>query len=86
MPAAAEGYDRSNPLRIESAEQARAIDARIAAAWDGHPRRYVVDPAQDFMSKAASALTIVRQKLPQCCRDHVTNALSANAEPDGKAG
>lgn len=85
VPAAAEGYDRRNPLRIESAEQARAIDDRITAAWDGHPRRYVVDPAQDFMSKAASALTIVRLELPECCRDHVTSALSANAQPDGKA-
>lgn len=78
VPEAARGYDHSNPLRVESAEQARAIDDLIMAAWDQHPRRFVIGAEQDFMAKAASALAIVRQELPECCRAHVSRALGAH--------
>ena len=38
VPSAGNGYGHQNPLRIESASEARVIDDRILAAWDGHPR------------------------------------------------
>lgn len=55
------GYNHQNPLRIETAEQAAAIDARIAAAWAQHPRRVFIDNAPDFMSKAQAALHAIAQ-------------------------
>lgn len=69
-PALDRGYDHRNPLRIESPEQAAAIDARIARAWEPHPRCFVVDAAPDFLSKAARAVEILRAELPECCRHH----------------
>ena len=83
VPEAARGYDHSNPLRVESAAEARKIDDQILAAWDQHPRRYVIDAEQDFMAKAERALAIVRQELPECCRDHVSRALSTSMTPAG---
>jgi predicted ATPase len=70
-PAANNGYNHDNPLRIESAAEAAAIDERIARAWDGHPRRVVVDSAPDFLDKAHRAIDIIRAEMPACCRAHV---------------
>ncbi|HET9620576.1 MAG TPA: ATP-binding protein [Kofleriaceae bacterium] len=67
-PPLAEGYDDHNPLRPETADQAAAIDARIAHAWAAHPRRFEVAAAPDFLDKARRALAIVRDQLPACCR------------------
>lgn len=69
-PAGDGGYNRQNPLRVESATEAAAIDLRIAAAWADHPRRYEVGPMPDFLAKAARAVEIVRRELPPCCRRH----------------
>lgn len=63
------GYDHSNPLRTETAAEAAAIDARIFAAWDGHPRRHVVEATPDFLVKARRALELLHEELPACCRD-----------------
>lgn len=83
VPEAARGYDHSNPLRVESAAEALAVDDQILAAWDGHPRRFVIDAEQDFMAKAERALAIVRQELPECCRDHVSRALGTSVAQTG---
>jgi hypothetical protein len=74
-PGADGGYDHTNPLRIETAAQAAAIDARIAAAWANHPRRYEVAPTADFLTKAARAVEIVRAEMPACCHEHQIAAL-----------
>lgn len=62
------GYNLRNPLRIEAAPEASEIDARIALAWERHPRRYVVEAEADFLTKAQRALEILRQEMPECCR------------------
>jgi predicted ATPase len=66
-PTAEGGYNHQNPLRIESAIEAAAIDARIAAAWNGHPRRYEVPATTDFLAKATAAIDILRGELPSFC-------------------
>jgi hypothetical protein len=70
-PAADMGYDRSNPLRIETAVEAHAIDERIAAAWAQHRRRFEIAPASSFLAKAARAIEILHGELPECCRRHI---------------
>ena len=60
-------FNHDNPLRIESPEEARAIDERIVSAWDGHPRRHFVDSANDFLTKMTSAVELVRAEVPPCC-------------------
>lgn len=63
VPDAAHGYARMNALRIESADEAAAIDQRILKAWSAHPRRHIVDATSDFLAKAASVLTIIQREL-----------------------
>lgn len=66
----ARGYDHTNPVRIESVSDAAAIDARIAAVWDGHPRRAFVEAEADFVQKVTRAIAALDQLLPHCCRKH----------------
>lgn len=69
-PSAERGYDHSNPLRVESASEARAIDERIVHAWSGHPRRRFVESTADFLEKLARAVAFIREEVPPCCRKH----------------
>ena len=69
-PALGAGYNHQNPLRIESAVQAAEIDARIAAVWEKHPRRFEVASSPDFVAKVARVIELVRGELPECCRKH----------------
>jgi predicted ATPase len=66
-PAANNGYDHTNPLRVETAAEAVAIDARIEEAWAAHPKRIIVPAAHDFLAKAAQAIDILRREVPPCC-------------------
>ena len=70
-PSAPTDYDLSNPLRIESQREARAIDERIAEVWAGHPRQYEIPATADFLAKAAHALGHLREQIPECCRSAV---------------
>lgn len=68
-PAVDHGYNHVNRLRIESAAEALAVDEKILAAWQGHPRRTVIEATEDFFTKAALALEALRAEFPECCRD-----------------
>ena len=74
-PAQEDGYNHQNPLRTESASLAAEIDARVARAWDAHPKRLFVESSADFLDKAAYALEILRGEMPECCKRHVVPAL-----------
>ncbi len=63
------GYEQ-NELRVESAQEARKIDGRIAAAWKGHPKVVTVASRTDFLSKQIAVLELVRAELPRCCQSH----------------
>lgn len=70
-PQARDGYNHANPLRIERADEALAIDAKIASAWASHPRCYTVESSAQFLDKASQAITILRDEMPACCRRHI---------------
>ena len=78
-PADGAGYDHRNPLRIESAIEAAAIDTRIAAAWASHPRRYEVPANANFLVKATRAIEILRTEIPACCQQHLPALVRAVA-------
>lgn len=78
-PGAEGGYDHSNPLRVESAAEAAALDDRIRQAWASHPRRSVIEAAPDFLAKAARTLEALKAELPACCQRHTVPALSRHA-------
>lgn len=67
-PTAQLGYNHKNPLRIETAEEAAAIDERIVRAWASHPRRFEVPATPDFFMKVERVVEIVNELLPACCR------------------
>lgn len=69
------GYNHQNPLRTESAARAGEVDALILDAWDGHPRRWLIESSVDFLDKAARALDVLRGELPECCRGHEVPAV-----------
>lgn len=80
-PALDEGYNHTNPLRIESAKQAADIDRRILAAWNGHPKRFVIESTPDFFDKAKRAVELIRAELPDCCRTHEFPEFEHRPEP-----
>jgi predicted ATPase len=70
-PSSPDVYDQRNPLRIETQDEARAIDAKIAEAWSGHPRLFEIPATEDFLTKAAHALHHLHELMPECCRSVV---------------
>jgi len=85
-PTLNDGYNHDNPLRVESALEAAAIDSRIGQAWERHPRRFEVPPMREFLAKATRAIEIIRGELPPCCRAHPVEALGEHARSTGPAG
>jgi predicted ATPase len=81
-PTVAHGYDHSNPVRTETSEQALALDARTASAWDGHRQRLVVDSDADFLQKVRTAVRAIRDQLPVCCRTHPVAELGETGSSD----
>ena len=69
------GYNHQNPMRVETAAEAAVIDQRIACAWEGHPRRFFLESTVDFLEKVRSAVRILREELPACCRQHLAPGL-----------
>jgi len=83
-PAAAHGYDHSNPVRTESAAQAAALDERLLEVWARHPRRVVIDSAEDFVAKLQHTLAAIRREVPACCLVHGPPAPDVN-DPKGQS-
>ncbi len=67
-PLKSNGYNRQNPLRIETDIEAAEIDKRIMKAWEGHPNRFFVSSEEDFLVKMAKASQIIRKYIPDCCK------------------
>lgn len=81
-PAPDQGYDHTNALRIESAAEAMAIDARIGAVWSQHPRRFTIEASPDFLDKAQRAVAVLRELVPPCCRQHLVPAIDRPGPDD----
>ena len=76
VPDSDNGYGHQNPLRTESADEARRIDERIARVWNGHPRRIIIESSNRFPEKVERALRAIREELPACCRNVATEQLA----------
>jgi predicted ATPase len=71
-PSDANGYNFRNPLRTESVAEAMEIDRRIGEVWSAHPAYVEVPATEDFLVKARHALELLRDRVPECCRDSVS--------------
>ena len=67
-PHARAPHRRAKIDAVSARARIAAIDERIFAAWDGHPRRRVVEAMPDFLTKAKRALELIREALPPCCQ------------------
>lgn len=63
-PSIDSAYNHSNTLRTEDIRTAREIDERIYAAWEGHPKRVVIEPEINFEDKLHLALATIREWIP----------------------
>lgn len=79
VPDGSHGYGNENPLRLESAAEAAAIDARILDAWARHPHRHIVEATDDFLAKVGRVLALIRDELPGCCQGHVGDEVAVAA-------
>ncbi|HEU0035824.1 MAG TPA: ATP-binding protein [Kofleriaceae bacterium] len=79
-PDARHGYI-ANGHRIESAEEAAAIDQKIERAWAGHPRHFVVESSPDFLQKLYGAIELIRAEVPPCCRSFAWAQERERAQP-----
>lgn len=64
-PTPAFGYDHSNPMRTETAEEAALLDRRIELAWSGHPNRLIVPATESFTEKLEHVTDLITAALPQ---------------------
>jgi predicted ATPase len=63
-------YNYRNPLRIETAQEAKTIDDRIFDAWGSHPERFIIESEDNFVEKATRVVEILQSLMPECCRKH----------------
>lgn len=74
-PTSPDAYNHENVLRLESHSEAAVIDRLIRERWEGHPRRFFVEPTDDFLTKASRTMALLRNEVPECCRHHVRTFL-----------
>lgn len=74
-PAMNQGYDHSNPVRTETAQEAAQIDRKILAAWSDHPHHFEIPSTDRFLDKVAAAVDLIRMQVPECCRGHSVKEL-----------
>ncbi len=65
-PSEDHGYNHSNPIRIENAELAKKIDARIHAVWRAHPNYILVDSTESFIEKVDKAARLIESFINRC--------------------
>jgi len=69
VPSARTMYHK-NSIRRESLKEALAIDRRITSVWKTHPSHKLVSAEKGFLHKAATAIHLLRDAVPPCCRSH----------------
>jgi len=72
-PSLDRGYNLSNPMRIETPEQAAALDAKIELAWRGHHNRFIVEATEKFTDKVEHVTQLILEAMPYCC-SHMQDA------------
>ncbi len=62
-PGSKMGYDFSNPVRTETAEEALKLDKKIQKVWEPHANRVVFKSRESFLEKVSEVVNWVRQEL-----------------------
>lgn len=83
-PDLAYGYNKINHLRTESADEALALDGKIAEIWSRHPKYIAIASAQEFLQKARIALEAIRDEVPDCCKSHFLKSFGNESNKNNK--
>jgi predicted ATPase len=67
------GYDLSNPIRIETPEQALLLNKKIKEIWSDHPQVFVIPAQGDFIKKLRLAKSIVEKILKNYSYNDIYN-------------
>ncbi|MCC6524698.1 MAG: ATP-binding protein [Polyangiaceae bacterium] len=59
-----------NPTRTESDDEARALDGRLRALWERHPRFFLVPHSESFFGKISMGLAILQSIVSQGNNNH----------------
>lgn len=65
------GYNKQNPIRIESAERAAEIDEHIHRIWKNHPHYSRIANSEDFLDKVQEAATRIQAFVPDCFQPQI---------------
>ncbi|PIT99604.1 MAG: hypothetical protein COT74_11445 [Bdellovibrionales bacterium CG10_big_fil_rev_8_21_14_0_10_45_34] len=65
-PDSEQGYNHQNPLRIETAEESKAIDEKIANIWRAHSNYKQVLSRESFIEKMVEASGLVEEFVGRC--------------------
>jgi predicted ATPase len=68
-PSLSLGYNHSNPVRVESVEEAQAIDLKIEEIWKTHPNYYQIQSSQNFLQKVQKALLLLKNFQCSTCHE-----------------
>ena len=68
-PSVARGYNNSNPIRLETAEEAHLIDEKIGKIWSQHPHYFHIPSSMNFLTKVKKALTVLKKFQIHNCGD-----------------
>lgn len=71
VPSLTSGYNHQNPVRVETAEMAAAIDEKIHEVWKAHPNYYQISSAVTFADKINESVELMSAFLPECCQEHL---------------
>lgn len=66
-PDLSQGYNKQNPIRLESNLEAKKIDERLLEIWSGHPNRIIIESTDNFMEKLSQAFQEIKKEVPTCC-------------------
>ncbi|MDC1174172.1 hypothetical protein OAT67_02180, partial [Bacteriovoracaceae bacterium] len=72
-PGLDQGYNHQNPLRIESAVEAKKIDDKIYEIWKDHPNYTEVESQESFLEKITEANRKISFFVPSCCGEHFSD-------------
>ncbi|MFZ3231604.1 MAG: ATP-binding protein [Pseudobdellovibrio sp.] len=69
-------YDTSYAIRIEDFHEALMINDKIKKSWEGHPQRFIISAAHDFISKMNTSTNIIRAILAGKSYENILKTLT----------
>lgn len=70
-------YETTNAVRTESFHEALMLNEKIKKSWEGHPQRFVINAASDFITKMSKSTDIIRGILEGRSYEQIQNTVQS---------